>query len=176
MPLAGCTTGGLRRTSNTSRPRRLQLVAQYNQYRPFSDLSVNGQQTLAENIADVAGLSAAYDAYHRSLRGKRAPTVQGLSADQQFFISFAQSWRTKTREPAVRNQILTDGHVSRPVPCVDGPEPGPLVRSLPGEARTDTLSRRRRTGFKSGSQSSPGTALTPYRDDRCAARALPSGR
>jgi putative endopeptidase len=87
-----------------------QLVEQYDHYRPFSDLSVNGQQTLAENIADVAGLSAAYDAYHRSLKGKRGPTVQGLSADQQFFISFAQSWRTKTREPAVRNQILTDGH------------------------------------------------------------------
>jgi predicted metalloendopeptidase len=87
-----------------------QLVAQYNEYRPFSDLAVNGQQTLGENIADVAGLSAAYDASHRSLGGKSAPVVQGFTGDQQFFISFAQSWREKTRDPAMRNQILTDGH------------------------------------------------------------------
>ena len=87
-----------------------QLVAQYNQYRPFPDLTVNGQQTLGENIADVAGLAAAYDAFHRSLKGKPAPTVHKFSGDQQFFISFAQAWRGKAREPAMRNQILTDGH------------------------------------------------------------------
>ncbi len=86
------------------------LVAQYNQYRPFPDLTVNGQQTLGENIADVAGLAAAYDAFHRSLKGKPAPTVHKFSGDQQFFISFAQAWRGKAREPAMRNQILTDGH------------------------------------------------------------------
>jgi putative endopeptidase len=87
-----------------------QLVAQYNGYRPFADLALNGQQTLAENIADVAGLAAAYDAFHRSLRGRPAPRVQGFTGDQQFFISFAQAWRGKAREPALRNQILTDGH------------------------------------------------------------------
>jgi putative endopeptidase len=87
-----------------------QLVAQYNQYRPFPDLAVNGQQTLGENIADVAGLAAAYDAFHRSLKGQAAPTVQKFTGDQQFFISFAQAWRGKAREPALRNQILTDGH------------------------------------------------------------------
>jgi len=87
-----------------------QLVAQYNRYQPFPDLAVKGQQTLGENIADLAGLGAAYDAYHRSLHGKPAPAVQGLTGDQQFFISFAQSWRSKTREPAMRNRILTDGH------------------------------------------------------------------
>jgi predicted metalloendopeptidase len=87
-----------------------QLVEQYNQYRPFPDLAVNGQLTLGENIADVAGLAAAYDAFQRSLGGKPAPAVQGFSGDQQFFISFAQSWREKTRDQAMRNQILTDGH------------------------------------------------------------------
>jgi putative endopeptidase len=87
-----------------------QLVAQYNGYQPFPDLAVNGQQTLGENIADLAGLTAAYDAYKLSLHGKPAPVVQGMSGDQQFFVSFAQSWRTKTREPAERNQILSDGH------------------------------------------------------------------
>jgi len=87
-----------------------QLVAQYNGYKPFPDVAVKGQQTLGENIADLAGLGAAYDAYHRSLHGKPAPAVQGFTGDQQFFISFAQSWRSKTREPAMRNRILTDGH------------------------------------------------------------------
>ena len=87
-----------------------QLVRQYDGYRPFPDLAVKGQQTLGENIADVAGLSAAYDAYHRSLRGKPAPSVAGFSGDEQFFISFAQSWREKEREPTLRRGILTDGH------------------------------------------------------------------
>ena len=85
-------------------------MAQYNGYKPFPDLAVNGQQTLGENIADLAGLAAAYDAYHRSLHGKPAPKVGGLTGDQQFFISYAQSWRGKLRDPALRNRILTDGH------------------------------------------------------------------
>jgi predicted metalloendopeptidase len=87
-----------------------QLVAQYDAYRPFPDLAVNGRQTLGENIADLAGIAAAYDAYRLSLRGKPAPVVGGLSGDQQFFLSFAQSWRQKDREPALRNRILADGH------------------------------------------------------------------
>ena len=87
-----------------------RLVAQYNGYKPFPDLAVNGKLTLGENIADLAGLAAAYDAYRRSLGGKPAPEVQGFTGDQQFFISFAQGWRGKLREPALRNRILTDGH------------------------------------------------------------------
>jgi putative endopeptidase len=87
-----------------------QLVAQYDAYRPFPDLAVKGRQTLGENIADLAGLGAAYDAYHRSLGARPAAAVQGFTGDQQFFLSFAQSWRGKTREPALRNRILTDGH------------------------------------------------------------------
>ena len=87
-----------------------QLVRQYDAYRPFPDLAINGKQTLGENIADVAGLAAAYDAYRLTLGGKPAPVVQGFTGDQQFFISYAQSWREKTREPMLRQQILTDGH------------------------------------------------------------------
>jgi predicted metalloendopeptidase len=87
-----------------------QLAAQYGGYRPFPDLAVNGRQTLGENIADLAGLAASYDAYHRSLGNRPAPEEQGFSGDQQFFISFAQSWRWKAREQALRNRILTDGH------------------------------------------------------------------
>jgi putative endopeptidase len=87
-----------------------RLVKQYDGYKPFPDLAVNGTLTLSENIADVAGLAAAYDAYVASLGGKPAPVVAGLSGDQQFFVSFAQSWRGKLRDPLLRQQILGDGH------------------------------------------------------------------
>jgi predicted metalloendopeptidase len=79
------------------------LAAQYDAYRPFPDLALNGHQVLSENIADLAGLAAAYDAYHLSLNGKAA-------ADQDFFVSFAQSWRNKAREESIRLQVTTDGH------------------------------------------------------------------
>ena len=97
-----------------------KLVKQYDAYRPLPDLGVNGKLTLSENIADVAGLAASYDAYRQSLGGKRAPVVAGLSGDQQFFVAFAQSWRAKSREPSLRLQILGDSHA-------------------PGEYRTDTV-------------------------------------
>jgi putative endopeptidase len=87
-----------------------QLARQYDAYRPFPDLAVNGQQTLSENIADVAGLAAAFDAFKLSLDGKPAPVIAGFTGDQQFFIAFAQSWRSKVREAALRQQIHTDGH------------------------------------------------------------------
>lgn len=87
-----------------------RLVEQYNAYRPLPDLAVNGKQTLSENIADVAGLAVAYDAFQLSLHGKPAPAAQGFTAAQQFFLSFAQSWRQKIREPALRQRIVTDGH------------------------------------------------------------------
>jgi predicted metalloendopeptidase len=87
-----------------------QLVKQFDGYRPFPDLAVNGAQTLGENIADVAGLAAAYTAHRQSLGQRVAPVLDGFGADQQFFLSFAQSWREKIREAALRQGILADGH------------------------------------------------------------------
>jgi predicted metalloendopeptidase len=87
-----------------------RLVAQYSAYRPFPDLAVNGRQTLSENIADVAGLNVALDAFEASAERAAAPTVAGLSPEQQFFLSFAQSWREKTRPEALRERLLADGH------------------------------------------------------------------
>ena len=87
-----------------------RLAAQYDTYKPFPDLAVNGRLTLSENIADVAGLSADYDAYRLSLNGAEAPLDHGYTGDQQFFIGFASTWREKDREPALRQQIITDGH------------------------------------------------------------------
>jgi putative endopeptidase len=87
-----------------------RLAKEFDGYEALPGLHVSGRQTLSENIADVAGLSAAYDGYQASLGGKPAPTAQGLSGDQRFFLAFAQVWRFKAREPALRRQVLTDGH------------------------------------------------------------------
>jgi putative endopeptidase len=86
------------------------LAKQYDNYRPFPDLTLNGRQELSENIADVAGLLSSYDAYRLSLQGKEDSVADGLTGDQRFFISFAQSWRAKTREEELRRRIATDGH------------------------------------------------------------------
>jgi putative endopeptidase len=87
-----------------------KLAAQYDSYKPFPDLSVNGKQTLAEDIADIAGVSAAYDGYRSSLQGKPAPSAHGFNGDQQFFIAFGQNWASKTRPAALREQVLNDSH------------------------------------------------------------------
>lgn len=113
------------------------MVAQYNAYRLFPDLAVNGQQTLGENIADNAGLAAAYDAWHTSLGGKPAPGDQGLTGEQEFFLGFAQEWATKTREAAARQQVLVDVHApgqfrARQVRNIDGWYPAFNVQ--PGQA------------------------------------------
>ena len=82
------------------------LVAQYSAYRPFPDLAVNGQQTLSENLADLAGLGAAHDAFRASLQGK--PVAP--DADRQFFTAFARSWCRKFRDESLRQRIIGDGH------------------------------------------------------------------
>jgi len=87
-----------------------RLAAQYDSYKPFPDLSVNGKQTIGENIADNAGISASYDAYRATLGGRPAPVQDGFSSDQQFFIAFGQNWASKSREDTLRQQVMTDPH------------------------------------------------------------------
>ena len=91
-----------------------RLVDQYGAYEVLPGVNVNGELTLGENIADVAGLAAAYDAYKLSLHGTTLPVVDGLTGDQRFFLAFAQSWRHKAREAALRQQIVVDGHAPAP--------------------------------------------------------------
>jgi endothelin-converting enzyme/putative endopeptidase len=86
------------------------LVRQYDDYRPFPDLSVNGRQTLSENIADLAGLAAALDAFHLAGAQKPPPVVARFNGDQQFFVAYGQSWRKKQREAELRRQLIADGH------------------------------------------------------------------
>ncbi|WP_254606320.1 M13 family metallopeptidase [Sphingomonas bacterium] len=87
-----------------------KLVAEYDQYEPVPGHKVNGQLTLGENSADLAGLNAAYDAYHRSLGGKPAPVIGGLTGDQRFYLGWAQVWRRNSREASELNRLLTDPH------------------------------------------------------------------
>ncbi len=87
-----------------------RLAAQFDAYSPFPDLHVNGTLTLGENIADVAGLATAIDAYHLSQHGRTQVTIDGFTPDQRLFLGFAQVWRSKAREKSLRNQIQTNVH------------------------------------------------------------------
>ena len=86
------------------------LAAQYDVYQIEGGQHVNGRLTLGENIGDLSGLSIAYDAYHRSLQGRKAPTLEHLTGDQRFFLAWAQGWATLIRAERLRNQVMTDPH------------------------------------------------------------------
>lgn len=90
--------------------RAQQLVDQYNGYKPFDDMSVNGEFTLGENIGDLGGMAVAYEAYRMSLGGKEAPVIDGLTGDQRFFMGWAQVWRRLYREPELRKRLVQDPH------------------------------------------------------------------
>ncbi len=87
-----------------------RLVKQYDAYEPLPGEHVNGSLTLGENIADLAGLTVAYDAYRLSLGGKPAPVLDGLSGDQRFYLGWAQVWRRSYRENNLRQRLKTDPH------------------------------------------------------------------
>lgn len=84
--------------------------AQYATYEAAPGAFINPDLTMGENLADLAGLEVAYDAYHRSLNGKEAPVIDGLTGDQRFFLAFAQAWRDKAREDATKQQVASDPH------------------------------------------------------------------
>lgn len=86
------------------------LAAQFDKYEALPGLFVNGKLTLDENIADLAGLAAAYDGYRAAYGGKEAPTINGLTGDQRFFIAFGQAHRAKMRPELLRQIVTTDGH------------------------------------------------------------------
>ena len=90
------------------------LVKQYDAYEVFPGAHVKGEFTLGENIADLAGLSAAFDAYHASLNGRPAPVIDGLTGDQRFFLAYSQAHRLLAREAALRAQIATNEHAPDP--------------------------------------------------------------
>lgn len=87
-----------------------KLVAQFNEFEPIEGQHVNGELTLGENIGDLAGVTIGYKAYQMSLEGKEAPVIDGLTGSQRFFMGYAQVWRSKSREDALRARLLSDPH------------------------------------------------------------------
>ena len=87
-----------------------RLAAQYDTYEALPGLNIKGRQVLDENIADLAGLAAAYDGYRAAYGGKEAPEANGLSGDQQFFVAYGQAHRAKMRPELLRAIVMTDGH------------------------------------------------------------------
>ncbi|MGN6149668.1 MAG: M13 family metallopeptidase [Rhizomicrobium sp.] len=86
------------------------LGAQYDSYEGLPGLNVQGKLTMCENIGDLSGLSISLQAYHFSLNGKKAPVLDGYTGDQRFFLGFAQIWRGKYRDGAMRQQVLSNPH------------------------------------------------------------------
>lgn len=87
-----------------------RLAGQYSRYEPLPGVHLNGQTTLSENVADVGGLNVAFEAYHLSLHGASPPVLDGFTGDQRFFLSWAQTYREKIREAALRANIASDPH------------------------------------------------------------------
>jgi putative endopeptidase len=73
-------------------------------------MHVQGKLTMGENVADLAGLTVAYDAYKMSLNGNPAPVLDGTTGDQRFYLGWAQVWRRSYREANLRQRLLTDPH------------------------------------------------------------------
>jgi putative endopeptidase len=87
-----------------------QLVAQYDAYEPLPGHRIQGRLTLGENIADLAGLTIAYDAYRMALGGREAPLIDGFTGDQRFYLGWAQIWRREYREANLLQRLTTDPH------------------------------------------------------------------
>ena len=83
---------------------------QIDSYEPLPGMHVNGKLTMGENVADLAGLTVAHDAYIASLNGAPPPVIDGFTADQRFYLGWAQVWRCEERPEALRTQLLTDPH------------------------------------------------------------------
>ena len=108
--------------------RTAKLVQQFNAYVPIDDLHINGKLTLGENIADFGGIEVAWDAFKLTDQGKSGEKRDGVTPEQRFFLSFAQSWRTQQRPEALRLQVQSNEHAPAKF-RVDGP-----VSNLPAFA------------------------------------------
>ncbi|HEX8447978.1 MAG TPA: M13 family metallopeptidase, partial [Allosphingosinicella sp.] len=87
-----------------------KLADQYGAYEGAPGMKVNGKLTLGENIGDQGGLKIALDAYHSTLKGKKAPAIGGFTGDQRFFLAFAQGWRGKVRDEMMKMILVSDPH------------------------------------------------------------------
>ncbi|NMH64912.1 M13 family metallopeptidase [Shewanella salipaludis] len=90
--------------------RTQRLVEQYNQFSPIEGMTVNGELTLGENIGDLSGVTMAYRAYIRSLKGKKAPVINGFTGPQRFFIGYAMSRKGKYKRETTVSRLASDPH------------------------------------------------------------------
>ncbi len=86
------------------------LVEQFNKYEALPGVFVNGELTLGENIADLGGLSVAYNAYQLSMKGKQKETIAGLTPEQRLFLAFGQVWKGNFKDEYLRKMVLTNVH------------------------------------------------------------------
>ncbi|HEX3809259.1 MAG TPA: M13 family metallopeptidase [Rhizomicrobium sp.] len=93
--------------------RAKMLGAQYSATQPLPGIHINGDLTMGENIADLGGVTLALAAYHNSLHGKPAPVIDGFTGDQRVLLGWAQAWRGKLRDNAIRRQVVSDPHSPR---------------------------------------------------------------
>ena len=107
--------------------RTKALIAQYGALAPaqLPDERVNGELTIGEHIGDLGGLSIAYEAWQLSLNGATPEPVDGIPAEQRFFLAWARAWQTKRRDEALRQQISTDPHSPEEFRC------NQVVRNVP---------------------------------------------
>lgn len=87
-----------------------KLAALYNHYTILDSLHVDGELTMGENIADLGGLNISYDAFKKALNGKTPAPIDGFTADQRFFMGFAQVWRQNIRPKELAKRLKTDVH------------------------------------------------------------------
>jgi len=125
--------------------RTARLIHEYSAFEALPGLKVNGANTIGENIGDLGGLNMAYEAYRISLHGAPAPVIDGLTGAQRFFLAYAQVWRSKYRDGALRELVLSDVHspdkfrVNGPLPNIDawyeafGVQPGDKLYLKPGD-------------------------------------------
>jgi putative endopeptidase len=106
--------------------RAKKMTEQFSSYEVLPGVKVNGELTLGENIADLGGVSLAYEALQRSLAGKERKLIDGFTPEQRFFLSWAQVWRTNMRENALRQQVAIDPHSPGNIRAI-----GPLVNVQP---------------------------------------------
>jgi putative endopeptidase len=105
--------------------RTARLIKEFSAFEALPGLQVNGANTIGENIGDLGGLNMAHEAYRISLKGQPAPVIDGLTGDQRFFLAYAQVWREKYREGALRELVMSDVHspsqfrVNGPLPNID---------------------------------------------------------
>ncbi|HEY2276150.1 MAG TPA: M13 family metallopeptidase [Steroidobacteraceae bacterium] len=105
--------------------RTARLIHEYSAFEALPGLKVNGANTVGENIGDLGGLNMAYEAYRISLHGAPAPVIDGLTGAQRFFLAYAQVWRRKYRDGALRELVMSDVHspdrfrVNGPLPNID---------------------------------------------------------